>query len=154
MAKKLKLYTDLTVAQTVATKKSEGGVVHNVHAVDGGHIVATEGEYIAYLEAKTAPQGTKAQTTETDTAQTDTTVVVATATKSAEKAKLDEVIQVAVPGKITSKYVITPVLGSRPRWFEIARLSSAPVMVGDKVQFSATRKVFASRKLDPQAYAA
>jgi hypothetical protein len=142
------------VATTIAAKLTESkGVEHIAHDVGNGKFKVLT---MAEIEALTAPApqhtaqpGPTISEDEVVAAlKQPTTAAAQVANKTAAaNAYANEVVQVTVPGKITKMYVITPVLGGRERWFEIARMKSKPEMVDGQVVFTCTRGTLLSRKL-------
>lgn len=123
-----KTYPSQTIAQKIADKLSKKGTPHEVVEQNGQWLVISEAEKSAAAES----------------AQPETEVLGAVA---------DDSVTFQVMGaKLTPQYVITPVLGSRPRWFERKRLIAAEQIEGG-VKITCVRKELTSRGLKDLAAA-
>jgi hypothetical protein len=139
----MKTYQNEVAAQKIADKlTAKKGVEHKVIQVNDGYQIVSDVPQIA--SGATEEQMVEAILS-TDHGDTEVNEHQ-TAILEDQVSEMETVTFTVAGAKITNQYVITPVLGKRPRWFERKRLVDA-VEVEGGVQITCAPKVLTSRGL-------
>jgi hypothetical protein len=143
----IKSYASAETAQKIAAKKSTPDAQYVVVESNGKYEVVLSNPVSVETASVTQPSSETSDNLSAATDLMNEADDIINETPPTQKVMHGSTVTLEIDGaKLTAQYVITPVLGSKPRWFERKRLDSAEAIQGG-VRITCNTKELTSRGL-------